>query len=95
VTLLLFQLFAFGCGEAETVTVKEATTVNAAELLADPPTVTTIGSDPITTPLGTVVEIWVLLHELATAETPPNVTVLVLCVVPNPVPVIVTAFPAG
>jgi hypothetical protein len=36
------------------VTANAATAVKATELLADPPTFTTIGSDPIATPLGTV-----------------------------------------
>jgi hypothetical protein len=95
VTLVLFQPFALGFGEAEAVTASAATAVNATELLADPPTVTTIGSEPTAAPLGTAAIIWVVVHVPAEAATPPNVTVLLPWLLPNPLPLMVTFFPIG
>jgi hypothetical protein len=59
--------------------------------LTAPPTVTAKGPDVAET--GTEVAMDVLLHEMTVAVAPLNVTVLPPWVVPNPVPVIVTAFP--
>lgn len=76
-------------------TARGATTVNVAELLVPAPgTVTTTGTAPRATPLGTVATILVLLH-VAVAGMPPKVTVLVPWVAPKPVPAIVTEVPIG
>jgi hypothetical protein len=95
VTEVLFQPFAFGLGVADAVTLSAATTANVTELLEFPPTFTTTASDPIAAPLGTVATTCVVLQEVAVAEIPPTVTVLLLCVVPKPVPLIVNASPIG
>ena len=95
VTLVLFQPFALGLGVGDAVSTSAATAVNATELLADPPTVTTMGSEPITALLGTVAIICVVVQVPAAAATPPNVTVLLPWLVPNPLPLIVTFFPIG
>src|SRR6185436_9338311 len=95
VTLLLFQLFALGDGDISAVMANGATTVNVAELLVPVPgTVTTTGTAPSGTPLGTVATMLVLLQLLTAAEMPPKVTVLVPCA-PKPVPAIVTEVPIG
>lgn len=91
----LFQPLALGLGEADAVTPSAATAVNATELLADPPTVTTIGSEPMGAPLGTAATICVVVQVLAVAAIPPKVTVLVPWLVPNPLPLMVTFFPIG
>ena len=68
--------------------------VNAAPLLATPPTVTT--TFPVVAPDGTVATMLVALQLVASpAETPPNVTALEPCDVPKFVPVIVTEAPIG
>jgi len=96
VTLVLFQLFAFGAGEITGETVSGETTVKVAELLVPAPgTETTTGIAPRATPLGTGTTMLVLLQLVGVAEIPPKVTVLVPCVVPNPVPAIVTDVPIG
>jgi hypothetical protein len=95
VTLVLFQPFALGLGEAEAVIARAATAVNATELLADPPTVTTIDSEPMTAPLGTVATICVVVQLLAEAAAPPKVIALLPWLLPNPLPLIVTFFPIG
>ena len=95
-TLVLFQLFAFGAGEMTGETTSGETTVKVAELLVpEPGTETTTGMAPRATPLGTGTTMLVLLQLVGVAEIPPKVTVLVLCVVPNPVPAIVTDVPIG
>lgn len=95
-TLVLFQLFAFGAGEITGETASGETTVKVAELLVPAPgTETTTGIAPRATPLGTGTTMLVLLQLVGVAEIPPKVTVLVPCVVPNPVPAIVTEVPIG
>jgi hypothetical protein len=96
VTLVLFQLFVFGAGEITGETVSGETTVKVAELLVPAPgTETTTDIAPSATPLGTGTTMLVLLQLVGVAEIPPKVTVLVPCVVPNPVPAIVTDVPIG
>lgn len=64
------------------------TMVSSEPLLASVPTVTT--TFPVVAPAGTATVMLLALHALAAAAvTPLNFTVLVLCVAPNPVPVIV------
>ena len=93
---MLFQLLAFGSGDISAETTKGDTTVKVAELLVPAPgTETTTGTAPSATPLGTVATMLVSLQVVAVAEIPPNVTVLVPCVAPKPVPAIVTAVPIG
>ena len=70
--------------------------MNVEELLVPAPgTETTTGIAPRATPLGTGTTMLVLLQLVGVAEIPPKVTVLVPCVVPNPVPAIVTDVPIG
>jgi len=84
-------LLAFGAGDRIGETAKGETTVKVAELLVpEPGTETTTGIAPSATPLGTGTTMLVLLQLVGAAETPPKVTVLVPCVVPKPVPAIVT-----
>ena len=95
-TLVLFQLFAFGTGDNIGETVSGDTTVKVAELLVPAPgTETNTGIAPSATPLGTGTTMLVLLQLVGVAEIPPKVTVLVPCVVPNPVPAMVTEVPIG
>jgi len=70
------------------------TTVNCAALLAIPPTVTTTVPLPAVAALGTGTVIDEALQFVGDAFTPLNMTVLVPCEPPNPVPVIVMAAPA-
>jgi hypothetical protein len=70
------------------------TTVNAAALLATPPTVTTTLPLPPVAPAGTGTVIVVVLQLVGVAVVPPKVTVLLPCVAPKPVPAIVIAVPA-
>jgi hypothetical protein len=91
----LFQLLAFAAGDIIVETASGETTVKVAELLVPAPgTVTTTGTTPSDTPFGTVAIMLVLL-QVAVAEIPPKVTVLEPCVVPKPVPAIVTEVPIG
>ena len=93
---MLFQLLAFGVGDKIGETASGETTVKVAELLVPAPgTETTTGIAPNATPLGTGTTILVLLQLVGVAEIAPKVTVLVPCVVPNPVPAIVTDVPIG
>lgn len=93
---MLFQLLALGAGDKIGETASGETTVKVAELLVPAPgTLTTTGTAPNATPLGTVATMLVLLQAVAVAEMPPKVTVLVPCVAPNPVPAIVTDVPIG
>jgi hypothetical protein len=69
-------------------------TVNAAPLLATPPTVTTMLPLPPVAAFGTVAVMDVGLQFVAIAAVPLNVTVLVPCVTPNPDPDTVIAVPA-
>jgi hypothetical protein len=69
-------------------------TVNAAPLLATPPTVTTTVPLPAAAAVGTEAVIDVELQFVAVATTLLNVTVLLPCELPNPEPVIVTDVPA-
>jgi len=88
---VLFQLFALGAGDKIGETTSGETTVKVEELLVPAPgTETTTGIAPNATPLGTGATILVLLQLVGVAEMPPKVTVLVPCVVPKPVPAIVT-----
>jgi hypothetical protein len=88
-------LFAFGSGETRAEIVRGETTVKVAELLVPTPgPLTTTGTAPSATPLGTVATMLVLL-QVAVAGTPPNVIVLVPCVDPKLLPAIVTAVPIG
>lgn len=66
-----------------------------AALLPVPPTVTTTSMKPGRRLLGTGATILVSLQEAGTDATPPMVTVLLLCVVPKPEPLIVTEEPTG
>lgn len=92
---MLFQLFAFGSGEIIGEIASGETTVKVAELLIPAPgTLTTTDTAPSATPLGTVATMLVLL-QVAVAGIPPKVTVLEPCVVPKPVPAIVTEVPIG
>jgi len=68
-------------------------TVNAAPLLATPPTVTT--TLPVVAPTGTGATILVALQLVGTALVPLNLTVLGPCDAPKFVPVIVTEVPTG
>ena len=93
---MLFQPLAFGAGDIIGETASGETTVKVAELLVPAPgTETTTGIAPSATPLGTGATMLVLLQLVGVAEIPPKVTVLVPCVVPNPVPAIVTEVPIG
>lgn len=93
---MLFQLLVFGAGDIIGETASGDTTVNVAELLVPAPgTETTIGIAPNATPLGTGITILVLLQLVGVAEIPPKVTVLVPCVVPKPVPAMLTDVPIG
>ena len=69
------------------------TTVKLFPLLAVPETVTT--TLPVVAPVGTVTAMLVALQLLAVAAVPLNLTVLVPCAEPNPVPVIVTEAPTA
>ena len=62
-------------------------------LLEAPPTVTTMF--PVAAPTGTGTLMLVSLQLVGVAVTPLNVTVLLLCVDPKPVPVIVTGVAMG
>ena len=68
-------------------------TVNAAPLLARPPTVTT--TLPVVAPAGTAATTLVPLQLVGVAAVPLNFTVLVPCVAPKFVPAIVTEVPTG
>src|SRR5437667_453379 len=68
-------------------------TVNDTPLLASPPTVTT--TLPVAAPDGTGTTMLVADQLVGVAVVPLNVTVLVPCVAPNPVPAIVTAVATG
>jgi hypothetical protein len=68
-------------------------TANVIELLLLPPTVTITG--PVEAPAGTFTAMLVLLQLVGDAGTELKRTVLVLCVAPNPDPVIVTAVSTG
>jgi hypothetical protein len=68
-------------------------TVNVKPLLPTPPTVTT--TFPVVAPAGTVAVMLVVLHAVAVAAMPLNVTVLVPCVAPKFAPVIVTELPTA
>lgn len=93
---MLFQPLAFGAGDMIGETASGETTVKVVELLVPAPgTETTTGTAPSATPLGTGATILVLLQLVGVADIPPKVTVLVPCVVPNPVPAIVTDVPIG
>jgi hypothetical protein len=93
---VLFQLFAFGSGDISAEIASGDTTVNVEELLVPAPgTETTTGIALSATPLGTGTTMLVLLQLVGVAEIPPKVTVLVPCVVPKPVPAIVTDVPIG
>jgi hypothetical protein len=70
------------------------TTVNATALLLTPPTVTTTVPLPPAAPVGTGAVMEAALQLVGVVTTPPNVTVLLPCELPNPEPVIVTAAPA-
>jgi hypothetical protein len=69
------------------------TSVKLTPLLTTPPTVTT--TFPVVAPKGTGTVMLVALQLVGVAVVPLNVTVLVPCVVPKPVPVIVTDVPTG
>jgi hypothetical protein len=69
------------------------TTVKFTPLLATPETVTT--TFPVVAPLGTVTLMLDEPQAVAVAVVPLNFTVLVPCVVPKPVPVIVTEAPTA
>src|SRR5207245_815065 len=68
-------------------------TVNDTPLLASPPTVTT--TLPVVAPVGTGTMMLVADQLVGVAVVPLNVTVLVPCVAPKPVPAIVTAVATG
>ena len=68
-------------------------TVKRIPLLAFPLTVTT--TLPVVAPLGTGTVIEVVLHEVGDAVVPLNLTVLVPCGDPKPLPVIVTTAPTA
>jgi hypothetical protein len=68
-------------------------TVNAAPLLATPPTVTT--TLPVVAPAGTGATMLVALQLVGVAVTPLNFTVLVPCVAPKLAPLIVTDVPTS
>lgn len=70
-----------------------ATTVNEIPLLDAPPTVTT--TLPVVAPFGTAATIALSLHELAVAEVPLNLAVLVPCVLPKLTPLIVIESPTA
>jgi hypothetical protein len=67
------------------------TTVKFIPLLALPPTVTITG--PVVADTGTGVTMFVVLQLVGAAAPPLNVTILVPCVDPKPVPLMVTEFP--
>ena len=93
---MLFQPLAFGAGDIIGETASGETTVKVAEFLVPAPgTETTTGIAPSATPPGTGATMLVLLQLVGVVEIPPKVTVLVPCVVPNPVPAIVTGVPIG
>jgi hypothetical protein len=75
------------------VIVGVVSTVKLRPLLAMLDTVTT--TLPVVAPLGTVATMLVALQLVAVAVVPLNLTVLVPCVVPKPVPVIVTDAPTA
>jgi len=62
-------------------------------LLALPPTVTI--TFPVVAPLGTVVMMYPVVHQVGVACTPLNVTVLEPCVAPKSLPLISTCVPAS
>jgi len=68
-------------------------TVNAAPLLATPPTVTT--TFPVAAPAGTAATMLPALQLVGVAAVPLNLTVLVPCVAPKFAPAIVTAVPTS
>src|SRR5258706_8818205 len=68
-------------------------TVNNAPLLASPPTVTI--TLPVVAPVGTGTTMLVADQLVGVAAVPLNVTVLLPCVAPKPVPAIVTAAATG
>ncbi len=80
-------------GERPLITGAGEATVNATELLACPPTVTT--TLPFVAPLGTGTAIEVVLQLVGAAATPLNVTVLPPWLAPKYEPVIVTEVPTG
>jgi hypothetical protein len=86
--IVVFAPSAAGCGEMPSIW---GCAVKLIPSLTAPPTVITRG--PEVAEAGTEVAMEVLLHEMTVAVAPLNVTVLPPCVVPNPVPVIVTGFP--
>lgn len=95
-TLVLFQLLAFGAGDITGETANGETTVKVAELLVPAPgTETTTEIAPNATPLGTGTTILILLQLVGVAEIPPKVTVLVPCAAPKFVPAIATVVPIG
>ena len=67
--------------------------MNEVPVLASPPTVTT--TLPVVAPVGTGATMLVADQLVGVAAIPLNVTVLLPCVAPNPVPVIVTAVATG
>src|SRR5579859_1104765 len=71
-----------------------AVTVNEA-VVFDPPTVTVTVAEPVATPAGTGTAMRVSLQFVGFAEIPLNVTVLVPCGEPKPVPEICTEVPTG
>jgi len=73
------------------VMVGVGSTVKDVPVLATPFTVTT--TFPVLAPLGTVTMIEPALQLLAVAVVPLNLTVLVPCVLPNPLPLIVIDAP--
>jgi len=70
-----------------------ATTVKLTPLLLTPPTVTT--TLPVVAPLGTGATIDVTLQLVGVAVVPLNLTVLVPCVAPKPLPLIVIVAPTA
>jgi hypothetical protein len=70
-------------------------TVKFTALLEKPPTVTTAPAAPAMAALGTGTIMLVPLQLVGVAAAPPNMTVPVPCVVPNPLPVMVTDVPTG
>ena len=64
-------------------------------MLAKPPTVTTTAAVPAVMLFGTKTTILAALQLIGVATVPPIITVLAPCVVPNPLPVIVTEIPPG
>jgi len=68
-------------------------TVNETPLLASPPTVTT--TLPVVAPVGTGTTMLVADQLVGVAAIPLNVTALLPCVAPKPVPVTVICVPTG